>query len=139
MGYWEDDAFVGLEGRELISIGVSPGESSLRLAFADGSYRYAETDGDCCSESWWADILGAKAAYGGVVTGVRTLDLPHPDDNRSRQESDVVYGYALDTTKGTVTFAFRNSSNGYYGGSSYAVETSPSATWAEVDSNDWRA
>lgn len=134
--------FAGVEGRVLTGVAISKdGETTLRLSFAEGDPHFVETDGDCCSESWWADVIGAASCYGGTVTQVRTLDLPEPQDDRSRQEEDQAYGYAIDTERGTVTLAFRNSSNGYYGGSAYAT-TDPCLSelrWTEIDSNSWAA
>lgn len=133
--------FGPLVGRVLSGIAVSKdGETTLRLTGADGTAHYVVTEGDCCSESWWADVLGAASAYGGTVTDVRTLGLTDPgDDGRTRQEEDEVYGYAIDTTKGTVTLAFRNSSNGYYGGWAMGLAECPIADWQEITTNDWRA
>ena len=138
--------FEGLEGRVLTGIAVSnDGESSLRLTFADGSRWYVTTEGDCCSEAWWADVLHAASCYGGAVVGTEELALPEPTDNRTRQEYDSVYGFALHTTRGTVTLAFRNSSNGYYGGWAYgAAELSKHVKiaddeWRDITTDDWQA
>ena len=116
------------------------GETTLRIDY-DGISVYLYTEGDCCSESWWADILGAQSCLGGEITGFRELDMPNPDDGlgRSRQEYDIVYGFALDTTKGTVTLAFRNSSNGYYGGWAEFAHDSWITDWVEIDTNNWSA
>lgn len=74
------------------------------------------TAGDCCSESWWADIYSPKQVIGGKITEVRTIPLEVPDDDRGRQEVDAAYGIGIRTTRGEGKFVYRNSSNGYYGG-----------------------
>lgn len=142
-GRYGEEIFAGVEGRTLVGLAVSnDGETTLRLRFAEGPDHFVTTEGDCCSESWWADAIGAKSCYGALVTGVRELELTVPDDdNRTRQESDEVYGYAIDTIWGTITLAFRNSSNGYYGGWASDVPDVPNCPdrWTEITDNDWRA
>jgi hypothetical protein len=81
-----------------------------------------KTDGDCCSETWFADIIGVKNLIRDrreEVIGIEKLDLPAPEDNRNRQDVDQAYGYRLKTKKGDCDIIFRNSSNGYYGGDIY--------------------
>jgi len=75
--------------------------------------------GGCCSETWFSDIIGIDALLGHTVTGVEELELPNYNtrDGRCRQRSDKVYGYKLTTEAGVCDVIFRNSSNGYYGGS----------------------
>lgn len=47
--------------------------------------------GDCCSETWFADITGLDNLRGQVVIGVRVLDVTLPEgDLRTRQEEDEV-------------------------------------------------
>lgn len=90
-----------------------------RLAFqTDAGLLSYDTWGDCCSESWFADITGVDALIGGIVTAcdVAPFDGTEIYDGRTRQECDTVYGWILTTNKGRATIAFRNSSNGYYGG-----------------------
>ena len=75
-----------------------------------------ETVADCCSETWFADIIGVENLIGEEVIGIIRLELPSPQDNRSRQDYDEAYGIRLQTKKGDCDFIYRNSSNGYYGG-----------------------
>lgn len=74
-----------------------------------------DTEGDCCSESWWADAIGVKQLLGHRVTGAVQIDLPEPDDDRGRQDEDRAYGVRIHTEGGECDLVFRNSSNGYYG------------------------
>lgn len=103
---------------------------------------YYQCEGDCCSETWFADIIDSDfflcnpvshKEYTRLVTDVEELDIPcwlgelANRDNRGRQEYERVYGYKI---KAKINFdsqlsrcicdlviIFRNSSNGYYGGS----------------------
>lgn len=113
-----------------------------------GSYvrqRFIEfpLDSDCCSESWWADIVGTEALINQRVMGIEELEMPDvpEDDKRSRQEYDQAYGYRLKTRVGYVDLVFRNSSNGYYGGDlDDAVwhEQMPPGVYCKIVT-DWRA
>lgn len=76
-----------------------------------------ETDADCCSETWFADLIGYAHLRGQTVTRVVEVDLPHEDGGRTRQEHDMIFGIDLYTSAGVCSLIFRNSSNGYYGGS----------------------
>lgn len=138
-----------LVGAKVSEIKVGPGEHDLRL-ITDKGILCMDTDGDCCSESWWADIIGVNQLLGyqysisnvPEVTAFEEIEMPSPIDARSRQEEDQAYGYKIRTTQGECTLIFRNSSNGYYGGSC-------GITWAPEDyevpedfksvSEDWSA
>lgn len=95
---------------------------------------------DCCSETWFADIVGVEALIGQRVTGIDVLELPNPEDDRSRQEYDEAYGYRLRTCKGTCDVVFRNSSNGYYcGHMNVGIEVAKLPEGLEEIRQDWRA
>src|SRR3970282_1185089 len=119
MGYY-DEPFQNLEGKVLHSLAVSKNrQRDLRLSLGGGEDKYVATEGDCCSESWWADIIGAVSATPGVIISIEKIDMPVPDDNRTRQQYDSAYGYKIFTDLGVIDLVFRNSSNGYYGGWAY--------------------
>ncbi len=77
---------------------------------------YAE--GDCCSESWFADICGVDSLIGHEILSVTENALKDYDvnDGRCREDEDEAYGYDIKTPAGVCCIVFRNSSNGYYGG-----------------------
>lgn len=104
-----------LIGHKVDEVWVQAGEEAI-FFLADGVWFTWYAWGDCCSESWFADIIGFNNLLGRVVTDVQDLELPDTDQSRTRQESDQVYGIQLTTDMGHVTIAYRNSSNGYYGG-----------------------
>lgn len=129
-----------LQGKTIKSIHVSQGESALRFDLSDGASVYWITDGDCCSESWFADITGFAALIGGTVASVDDVEIGEdPNDGRSRQEVDQVYGYTVTTDKGRASIVFRNSSNGYYGGDmGEALGETCKREWREI-TDDWSA
>lgn len=84
--------------------------------------------GDCCSHSYFHDFIGVeKLLKGGRVTSVESVELEESDSKVkvNRHDGDECvrcYGYRIvveDEKFGELTavFSFRNSSNGYYGGS----------------------
>lgn len=106
-----------LLGKKILHIFVSEGEYLLSFHTDEGIHSY-ETEGDCCSESWFSDIIGTQALLNAIVISAEDIDINNynTEDGRGRQESDQVYGIKMMTTKGYADIMFRNSSNGYYGG-----------------------
>jgi len=73
------------------------------------------TDGDCCSESWIEHFSDIKNVIDSKILEITETDmgeLAHPD-----HECLSLYGVKFKTSKGYADLEFRNSSNGYYGGS----------------------
>ncbi len=109
-----------LIGRMIERIKIDTKENSLiRFETSDGPLTYF-AEGDCCSESWFADIYNVSNLLNGVVDEVNRAyggyDGYNTEDGRCRQESDEVYCYKFSTDRGEASIIFRNSSNGYYGG-----------------------
>lgn len=104
----------------------------------------------CCSETWFSDIVNPSNLVcqykGSPVVAVKDIPLPYSCDNYSRQEEDASYGVLITTEKGGDTvIAYRNSSNGYYGGSYRLCDDLPTnVIWKDVidkdnDDYDWKA
>lgn len=129
-------------GEYVRRVSVSDGEHYLMFRCRNVTITYA-TYGECCSETWFADITGLDNLRGQTVTGVRILDVDLPEgDTRTRQESDQVYGYRLATRKGDCDIIFRNSSSGYYGGELVLVSSATSLsgeTFTEITTDEWSA
>lgn len=113
-----------LVGHKVMGIFVSDDEEEMIFVTATGAFRY-RTFGDCCSQTWFADMVGVKQLIGYTVTFTRSVDMPIPDDTRSRSEEDQNYGIEIGTSGGRCNIVYRNASNGYYGGSIDFVETLP--------------
>lgn len=105
-----------LVGQEVKGLYVCEGEYLLAFQ-VDSGYIVLEVSGECCSESWFADITGVDQILGGTVTDVEYVEAEDVLDDRTRQSYDLCYGIKLKTTRGYADIVFRNSSNGYYGGS----------------------
>lgn len=113
----EDEIMKEIIGKKIDKIEVDAGDQET-LVFTVGDEKLIyQGYGDCCSETWFADITGVSALIGGTVTSVETVQMAEVEDGRTRQEHDEIYGYKIKTDKGYADIAYRNSSNGYYGGS----------------------
>lgn len=117
-----------LKDKLVTEIWVSPCLAYLLFVTNEGLYVWA-VEGDCCSHGWFADILGVENLLHRRVTAVDAIALPapspemsaaelrafDPDNKRTTQDEDCLYGYELKTPRGVTTIVFRCSSNGYYG------------------------
>ncbi len=123
-------------GQIVDKIFINEDQSAIKFQFLDRSVGYFVTSCDCCSETWFADIIGVKALLeGGGILRSESKSLDLPQDNRCRQTFDEFYSIELTTNRGVCTFAFRNSSDGYYGGSAHYTEYFDGAAhtrWTEI-------
>ena len=134
-----DEFYQSLIGKHVVALDISEDEISLRFRCADGNIVWT-TEGDCCSTSWWADGYDLDALRDAIILDVKELVLEDPgQDGRNRQEEDRLYGYCIGTSKGATYLAFRNSSNGYYGGWAMLGEDSENENWRSLDVNDYSA
>lgn len=135
---------IGLRVRE---VSVSEDEHALMLALVGfGRDRIIiETEGDCCSETWFADITGLDALRGEVIRDAREDETTEPCDERTRQEHDIAYGFTLTTDRGQCSIAYRNSSNGCYGGWANVLKGSLRRVcgflgpWRRIVGDEWSA
>ena len=148
-----------LVGKTIRGLYVNEDQSMLKFDTDQGELIYL-AEGDCCSESWFADIMFGWKFFNNVVTSVEELEVPDwltrlvSNDKRTRQEYDQVYGYQIVVSAAlyesgnakSCDVIFRNSSNGYYGGwcglleceSKWAKEKLDIAEWTQI-TEDWQA
>jgi len=129
-----------LEGRTIESIWIDQTtQEYLRFETDQGPLCYIAV-GDCCSETWFADLLGIDALLGQTVRKAEFVSLGEPEenDNRTRQEYDWIYSYKLFTDRGIADIIFRNSSNGYYSGWLSQSNCQGDIQWAKI-MNDYSA
>lgn len=128
-----------LLGKDIDDVFVSDDQQYIKFRMYGREFVFV-TDGDCCSETWFADIIGRKNLTNEFISGVETLELPSdPKDGRSRQEYDQVYGVRFKTKRGDCDVIYRNSSNGYYGGSASLCNEPPEGIKWEKITGDWQA
>ena len=138
------DALVGKVIKEVF---IDESREALKFVLDDGSSVHANTDADCCSSTWIEDVYNPEALTDAVVTSVENLDLPEelcqPTKTGNYEEEMAYYGCAITTDKGTCVVAYRNSSNGYYGGSlvwpgdygCYSIDTLDGMNWLPLKEN----
>jgi hypothetical protein len=105
-----------LIGHKILDIEVGDNEISLRFTTDKNTIIY-NACGDCCSESWFGEIISLDNLINHTIAQVEILSLPQYQDGHTRQEFDRIYGFGIATEAGHSNIIFRNSSNGYYGGS----------------------
>lgn len=110
-----------LVGKIITEVALSNDKEDIRFTDEQGNFYCYHAYADCCSESWFSDIIQLHDLLGNLVVEViekeEEKDLPG-----TRQDVDTLYGYTLKTVQGYCDINFRNSSNGYYGGNCfYAV------------------
>ena len=146
-----------LIGKTVTKIGVSQDQSVIMFVQDDATSTAFQASGDCCSESWFADITfqnhWGTSGLPLVVNEVSEIEVPDfvlkmiEKDGRTRQDYDQVYGYKLVTNKGTCEIIYRNSSNGYYGGDCNVMKPEEckwdkksleEAVWEYIE-DDWMA
>ena len=143
-----------LTGKNIKQMFVNEDQSLLKFTVDDGEeFLIYEAVGDCCSETWFADIIFGWKFFGSKITDVVELEVPEwlnnlfSRDGRGRQEYDQVYGFQLKASDSHCDVIFRNSSNGYYGGwcelmtnleSQWSKEKLERAVWTEIKT-DWQA
>jgi hypothetical protein len=81
-----------------------------------------ETTGDCCSCSYFQEILNPEQILNKTITEVSTMELdkenPARYEDKIDEQGDLTqfYGYKIRVEDGFCDLIFRNESNGYYGG-----------------------
>lgn len=87
--------------------------------WCDQFWAYA-TEAECCSTTWFESINNPENMINEKIIGIEVK--PEKDcDSSSDDDVIVAYGYTIKTAKGYTDIEFRNSSNGYYGGSCHYI------------------
>lgn len=130
-----DPMFRSMIGRKIASIEIRGGKTQIVFKFSDGHVRTFDVKGGCCSQSWIEHLefpTNIITVVGGTVIRVRDsapITQNHNDhDHQYRGHRKQVYNTVVSTDLGDIVIEYRNSSNGFYGGSL--------STPDEIDSND---
>jgi hypothetical protein len=75
----------------------------------------AKVDADCCSETWIESIETPVNGFPAKVSDIDCLVSPDTEDEDGSLTQ--FYGLKIVTDKGDIIIDYRNTSNGYYGGS----------------------
>jgi len=110
-----------LVGKTIKTVYLEKSGDAIKFVLSDGSEVTARADGDCCSHTWIEDVIDPEAMIGAEVLEAENIDLPEhlqtPTKHDHFEDEMEYYGFAIKTWRGVCTIAYRNSSNGYYGGS----------------------
>ena len=87
-----------LIGKKIAGLRINEDQSVLVFDTDQGLIAY-DAWGDCCSETWFADITGVSALLGGTVQTADEVGMEgyNVEDGRTRQQYDEAYGYKLTT------------------------------------------
>lgn len=107
-----------LEGKTVTDMKVSKNRQCVMLNLDDDENLYLTAVGDCCSESWFEHIQDKSEIIGMKILKIEQVNLGRVTP--TKQESDELYCIKFTTNnkwEDLWMLEFRNSSNGYYGGS----------------------
>jgi len=105
-----------LEGRKILDIKIADDKEAIKFITDQGDV-IAKTDADCCSHTWVESIELPAGGFPAQVISAEDLDLNKPNASNDEYECLAFYGFKISTDKGDIIIDYRNSSNGYYGGS----------------------
>jgi hypothetical protein len=107
-----------LIGKTITDLLIADDQGALLFKTPEGDI-VARCDGDCCSHTWVEDVELPALGFPAVVLSVENLDMPTgaPTKTEHFEEEMQYYGCKIVTDRGDIVIAYRNSSNGYYGGS----------------------
>ncbi len=125
-------------GKTIASIELSSDKEEIDLTFSDRTRHRFRVEGECCSTSWVEHLELPPDVIGATITAVQehapisnTMSDALEAERailQEQSESDVVkhhYYSAIATNRGQIWIEYRNSSNGYYGGSIVDVALEP--------------
>ncbi len=135
--YGIEEAITRMVGRKLAAVTLDKAGDRITFSFADGCAQVFGVEGDCCSRSWIEHVETMGAVEGATLLAVEdssTIDATEDDalnpmqtrppqwegdTERQEREHDClqVYRTTFKTDCGEIVLEYRNSSNGYYGGS----------------------
>ena len=104
-----------LIGKKITQIKIADDKEAILFICEDGEVK-VRCYADGCSHTWVEHIELPALGFPALVVSVNYLDMP---DLGPSDECDVIayYGCKITTDKGDLVIDYRNSSNGYYGGS----------------------
>jgi len=105
-----------LIGKTLTGIKVANDKEAILFQTTDGDL-IVRVDADCCSHSWVESIELPALGFPALVTAAEDLGLNKPGVDTGDYEYLQFYGFKISTDRGEIVIDYRNSSNGYYGGS----------------------
>lgn len=117
---WDERTLVG---KVIKSVWINPHKTEFTLRCEDGDHSF-EAYGDCCSSSWIEHITGVTSLTGAKVVSINDVDIEtieeHPEHECLQIYSTQI---VFESPHEPIEIEYRNSSNGYYGGSLVSIDT----------------
>lgn len=105
-----------LIGKTISEIMIAEDKEALLFITVEGQKLIARVDADCCSHTWIESVELPALGFPFKVIDCEDLEgVKEPEE--IEYEYIQYYGAKLTTDKGDLVIDYRNSSNGYYGGS----------------------
>lgn len=108
-----------LVGKTVTGVKIAADREALLFETTDGNI-VCKVDGDCCSHTWIEEVETPALGFPAKVISMDSLEMPQTAAKTKTEyyEDEMqYYGYKIVTDRGEIVIAYRNSSNGYYGGS----------------------
>lgn len=109
-----------LIGKTVKNLYLGEGAEEILFECTDGTTYTYNTENDCCNAVWFSDLLGVEfLLYSPIIDIIdKDLDAYYAKDwGGYNYDAIDFYGVTFKTYKGYFDLVFRNSHNGYYGGS----------------------
>lgn len=132
--FYRDEWKKKYEGRKIEKVELSADKEFFSIEFEGGETVRFGVEGDCCSHSWIEHLETPNDLKGATLLDVAEDSMDATDDDAynppraaastyhpREHECLQVYSTRFITDRGEVVLEYRNSSNGYYGGSLYLV------------------
>lgn len=107
-----------LVGKTITAVKIAADKEALLFSTTDGDV-VCKVYGECCSHTWIEDVELPALGFPAKVISMGDLKMPQtatPTKTGNYEEEMSYYGYKIVTDRGEIVIAYRNSSNGYYGG-----------------------
>lgn len=126
-----------LVGKKITGVEMTSDSQAVRFIVEGREAITYIAEGDCCSSTWIAHFEGVERLIGATVVSLEDIGMPQSayderteereEGSSSRLKEDAgfdikYYGLEIRTDKGSAVIDYRNSSNGYYGGSLSCTE-----------------
>ena len=105
-----------LIGKKIVAMYLAEDKQALKFDIEGADALVVRTDGDCCSHTWIEHLEIPALGFPALVTAVEDLDM-NKDPDETDGDYVQFYGCKISTDRGEIVIDYRNSSNGYYGGS----------------------
>ncbi|ECC9987755.1 hypothetical protein NQI61_003275 [Salmonella enterica] len=105
-----------LIGKNIVDVKIAEDKEAMLFVTSEGDNLIVRVDADCCSHTWIETVEMPALGLPFTVISCDDLDMgKEPED--IDYEYVQYYGAKITTDKGELVIDYRNSSNGYYGGS----------------------